>query len=355
MKLNPILSMSSVGHFAEHAMRSLSLILLLLISSLASAQNILRVNNNVGVNAPYTTISAAIAAAGVNDIIMVEGSLVTYANFTINKKVTIVGPGYFLTENLNLQSSPVTASIATVTLAAGADGSSLYGMNVTGSIGMNFGVLINNITILNSRVNTFNLFGIGHNFFISGCYVNGAFNFATTSTYTGTTITNNYVGGSGITTFASATSLITFTQNIFNNGSIGSLHNSDVRNNIFIGGISSGTYTGALFKNNVFTVTQASLVAAGAAVDNTNVFSATTGNLFVGLPGNTTDTQWILKTGSLAIGAGVSGEDCGMYGGNTPYRPSGIQVGQPTINSFTTPASVQQNGTLNVKVSAKVN
>jgi len=52
----------------------------LLFSYLTQAQNILRVNNNVGVNTPFTTISAAIAAAGVNDIIMVEGSTVVYDN-----------------------------------------------------------------------------------------------------------------------------------------------------------------------------------------------------------------------------------------------------------------------------------
>jgi len=326
---------------------------LLLCSFLTQAQNILRVNNNVGVNAPYTTISAAIAAAETNDIIMVEGSIVAYENLTINKKVTIVGPGYFLTENLNLQSIPQTASIATVTLAAGADGSSLSGMNIFSSIGIAQGVTINNITISNSRVNTFALFGIGNNFFISGCYVNGAFNFSPVSTYTGTTITNNYVGGNGSTTATSATSLITFTHNTFI-GPIGSLQNCDVRNNIF-NTTFSGTYTGAIFKNNVFTNTQASLLTTGLTVDNTNIFSALATNLFVGLTGNTTDTQWKLKAGSPAIGAGIDGVDCGMYGGNTPYRPSGIQAGQPTITNLTTPASVQQNGTLNVKVSAKVN
>jgi hypothetical protein len=331
----------------------LLLLPLLLCSFLTQAQNILRVNNGTDVNAPYPTISAAMTAAGTNDIIMVEGSIVTYENLTINKKVTIVGPGYFLNENLNFQGSLLPASIVTVTLAAGADGTSIYGMNIVGSIGMAQGLTINNITISNSRVNTIALFGTGNNFFISGCYINGVFNFSPASTYTATTITNNYVGGSGSTTATSATSLVTFTHNIIN-GSVGSLQNCDVRNNIF-NTTFSGTFTGAIFKNNVFTNSQATLSTAGITADNTNIFSALASNLFVGLTGNTTDTQWKLKTGSPAIGAGIDGVDCGMYGGNTPYRPSGIQLGQPTINSFTSPTSVQQNGTLNVKVSAKVN
>jgi hypothetical protein len=323
---------------------------LLFCSFLIQAQNILRVNNNVGVNAPYTTISAAIAAAGVNDIIMVEGSIVAYDNITINKKVTIVGPGYFLLENLNLQGSPSSASLASVTFAAGSDGSSLYGLNITGGIGTGDNVPNNNITVSNCRIGGLTLSGDSNNFFISGCYIVGNLVFSNLSEYTGAIVSNNYIGGFGQ---GSGTTLLTLTQNVIGLG-ISQAFNCDIRNNIFMG-TSFLSLNGSVIKNNVFTVTQASMSGAGATIDNTNVFSALTANLFSGLPGNTTDTQWRLKAGSPAIGAGISGEDCGMYGGGTPYRPSGIQVGQPTITNIVTPASVQQNGTLNVKVSAKVN
>lgn len=320
---------------------------LLLCSFLTQAQNILRVNNNVGVNAPYTTISAAIAAAGVNDMIMVEGSILVYDNITVTKKVNIVGPGYFLSENLNLQGSPSSASLSTVSLGAGSDGSSFYGLNITGGIGMSS--TVNNLTISNCRLGGFQSNVSGNNYFISGCYITGNVIFSNLSNNTGVILSNNYMGGFG----QGGGSLVTLTHNVIGLG-ISAAFNCDIRNNIFMG-TSFLSLNGSVIKNNVFTVTQASLAGAGAAVDNTNVFSALPANLFIGLTGNTTDTQWRLKAGSPAIGAGISGEDCGMYGGNTPYRPSGIQLGQPTINSFTTPASVQQNGTLNVKVSAKVN
>lgn len=45
-------------------------------------------------------------------------------------------------------------------------------------------------------------------------------------------------------------------------------------------------------------------------------------NVFVGV--GSTDGRWQLKEGSPAIGTGVNGEDCGMFGGFRPYVLSGI-------------------------------
>ncbi len=323
---------------------------LLLCSFLTQSQNILRVNNNMGVNAPYTTISAAMADAGANDIIMVEGSLTVYDNLIINKKVTIVGPGYFLQENLNLQGSPSSASLSTISLAAGSDGAAFYGLNITGNISIADNVPANNITVSNCRIGALALSGTVNNFLVSRCYITNTLIFSNLSQFTGAIVSNNYMGGFGQ---GRGTTLVTLTQNVIAGG-ISAAFNCDIRNNIFTGTSFAGL-NGSVVKNNVLTVTQASLSGAGTTIDGTNIFSALSTNLFIGLAGNTTDTQWKLKVGSPAIGAGIDGVDCGMYGGNTPYRPSGIQAGQPTITNLTTPASVQQNGTLNVKVSAKVN
>ncbi len=324
---------------------------LLLCSFLTQAQNILRVNNNVGVNAPYTTIASAIAAAGVNDIIIVEGSVTAYDNITITKKVNIIGPGYFLLENLNFQGSTNSASLSTISLGAGSDGSSFFGLNITGNISIADNVPSSNLTVSNCRIGALTLSGTVNNFYISGCYITNNLVFTNLSQFTGAIVSNNYISGFGQ---GSLTTLVNLTHNIIA-GSISSSYNCDFLNNILIGQNNTSRYYNSIIKNNVFTVTQATLDGAGSPIDGTNFFSALTTDLFVGLANNTTDTQWKLKAGSPAIGAGISGVDCGMYGGNNPYRPSGIQLGQPTINSITVPASVQQNGTLNVKVSAKVN
>lgn len=59
----------------------------------------LRVNNTPGSGAQYTTLSAALEAAVDGDIIIIDGSENRYEDATINKNVTVKGPGYFLDKN----------------------------------------------------------------------------------------------------------------------------------------------------------------------------------------------------------------------------------------------------------------
>ena len=49
-----------------------------------------------------------------------------------------------------------------------------------------------------------------------------------------------------------------------------------------------------------------------------------------------TDGQYSLKAGSPAIGAGIGGTNCGIFGSTTPYRLSGIPS-VPTIYALTSP------------------
>ncbi len=336
------------------------LLSLLLASAATHAQTVLRVNNTVGSAAPYTTIAAAVTAAGVNDIIMVEGSNTNYGDISIAKKVTIIGPGYFLAENLNLQATPLSALVNSIALNSGADGTSISGLIFTSPTTK---FVINNV----SNISLTNSFFNGGNCSFTSIYLAGTgTNLRITNNFSETTcgtpffilnagsfsqvIVSNNFSYAGIST--GATSSFIISNNTFGGfpGFPTSIdaRNSTIQNNIFgLGGnISNGT--GSTIKNNVF-------VAAQSGVDATNLINQPLASLFVGLAGNTTDTQWRLKAGSPAIGAGVGGTDCGMYGGTTPYRPSGIAVGQPTITDYVFPSTVPKNGVLNVKVSGKVN
>ena len=67
--------------------------------TLAANARILRVNNTLGSSAPYQTIETAIETAAEGDTIMVDASTQTYGPVDINKRVVVLGPGYWLAEN----------------------------------------------------------------------------------------------------------------------------------------------------------------------------------------------------------------------------------------------------------------
>lgn len=320
-------------------MKTKLLIFLSLVSLPVISQNVLRVNNTPGVNAPYTTLAAAITAAGVNDIILVEGSATSYGTHTITKKVTIVGPGYFLSENTGLQVTINHALVDNLDLNAGSGGSKISGLRFsTGGIYING---VSNIEVTNNHVGTVFLTGAGSNILIKGNYMG---TFACNSTHTSVVVSNNYLSGQAVVN----SGMVTFSNNTCNLNGTTQMIGSVVQNNIFIG-FPVSPHATSTYNNNVFQ--QGTIAGADAS----NIFNVDPASLFVGLTGNTTDTQWRLKVGSPAIGAGIGGVDCGMYGGATPYKPSGITTGQHTVNNLIVPATVIQNGTLNVKVSAKVN
>lgn len=338
-------------------MKNILLSGLLLISLATQAQNILRVNNIPGINAPYITIQAAVAAASAGDIILVEGSPLTYdvGSFSLTKKVTIKGPGYFLNENTSVQASqhPATINGVYFYFSSGSEGSIVSGLTFAID---NFQVRTGNITILNNRF-TGNV-GIqltnpapASNLLIAGNYITSGnqsiISQGSAQTFTSVVITNNYLSlriqWNGPPVFGTIkNNIIGFTNN--------TVSNCDVANNIFLfndnyAGLFYGT-SNATIRNNVF------ITASMPEVNATNFLGASLSSLFTG---NTTDTQWKLKTGSPAIGAGEGGIDCGIYGGITPYNISGVATGQPTITAVNVPGNVSQNGVLNVKVSGKVN
>lgn len=327
------------------------MLLVAVITRNVQAQTVRRVSNALGANAPYTTISAAIAASADGDIILVEGSQFDYNEaITLTKRVTIQGPGNFLNENTGLQANPYSAynGANSFTFNAGSAGSIMSGMRIN-SMNIN----TSNITISGNRIqNSLLINTTSSNISISGNYIGGTLR--SFANVTNLLIANNYVGG-GINFFSPSIGVVVLgvvTNNVIDANGV--MENSTITNNIFINTnpFNNPPITSTLnstVQNNVF------IASSQPGADGTNIFGVAFASLFVGLTGNTTDTQWRLKSGSPAIGAGTGGTDCGMYGGTTPYKVSGIAAGQPTIYSLTTPGTAPANGTLNVKVSAKVN
>lgn len=313
----------------------------------ASAK-IWRVNNNPGVVTGFTTVDAAIGAAAAGDTIYVEGSATNYGGFTLNKRVVIIGTGYFLSganSNPGLQANTNPSSFGNgyVVFDSTGTGSQLIGLsNFYMALGYIGGSATDNITI-------------------SRCYFTGIGTYYAPTANTimnGWTIDKCYING-GI------------------GGNIGVTQNWNVRNNIFTGAVdmSNAANSGHVIRNNVFRTSLAlynayfaNNIIANATTTLVNVvvknnlaigtpggfasYVGTNGNtqgytdtqIFQGLTGNSTDGQWRLAASSPAIGAGLTvgsvvNPDAGAFGGPDPYKLSGIPH-IPTIYSLTVPASI---------------
>src|SRR6187549_1803900 len=101
-------------------MKKLSLLIIFAILICGSCfAKIWRVNNNVGINADFTTLQAAHNGAASGDTLYLEGSPNSYGALTCTKKLAIIGTGYFLDQNLNLQANAAVSKVDGLSFNAG--------------------------------------------------------------------------------------------------------------------------------------------------------------------------------------------------------------------------------------------
>ncbi|MEJ7679173.1 MAG: hypothetical protein WKG06_15230 [Segetibacter sp.] len=104
-----------------------------------------RVNNN-GYSADFKTLQDANNNNNVlnGDTVHLEGSATAYEGSIINKKLIIIGPGYFLNDNPNTTSSKISAQLSFIIFDPISNGSQLIGVHV--------GENINSISINASNI-----------------------------------------------------------------------------------------------------------------------------------------------------------------------------------------------------------
>lgn len=297
--------------------------------------------NNTDNTADFADIVDAHDDAGVQsgDILMVEGSNTAYTSFTCTKALTIIGPGYLLTENYE-SAHILPATIRNITFESGSEGSSVYGMSFTVSSGAPI-ILTDDIII-------------------ERCYVNGALPIKNAKNIR---IVNNnlhsvddYYNGTG--TFSDVyinNNIIRIKMGIFEQSNIVTFNN-----NILLG--DSYGFSAEYFRNNIVWQNDA-VINVNSAYSENNIASNNilTGNninveniqeLFVG--GDSPDAKYKLAEGSAAKGAGFNGTDCGIFGGEDPYIISGLPP-VPVITELNVDdASTSENG-LQVKITVRSN
>lgn len=344
-------------------------LLCLLLNSQQSFAKIWRVNNNPGVAADFTDLQAAHNGAAAGDTIHIEGSPTSYGGASFNKKLIVLGPGYFLDERPNTQALLHSGKVGTITYNMGSEGSVVMGLDFQSS---GVSIFTDDILIRRNKfsningatpdysIGTINLYYHSNNSAIASNNViisqNYGLKVAVNYASTGVLITNNFIAAeswagdaaTGNCLSANANAILLVQNNIFRRGKV-TAYNSNFTNNIMVNGQFEGT--GNLSSNNIGSGTQ-----FGTA--NGNQSNVVMANVFVGVATDATaEGQWKLKVGSPAIGAGYGSTagnpiDCGMYSGQNSYVLGGMPP-MPAIYSFEVQPIGSNTDPIDVKVKVK--
>lgn len=335
-------------------MKNLIILSFLLLSFLDLSATIIRVNNNPGATAEYSSLIAAYTASNSGDTIHIEPSSIDYGwlngSYAITKQLTFIGNGYFLDENLGLQSNTEASTVGLFEFKPGSENSVVMGLTIDQGIS----IYTSDIKII--RNNLINAAGIGliadslSNIFVLQNYqaLTAVPFFNDNSYYCSNIYMLNNITSRDILINSSSAGIFLI-NNILTidgiNGTI-NINNAVIRNNILVGG--SFTYTNSVVENNLCNSTQFPDADGNQQnVDMNNVFQYT----------GSTDGQFQLLMSSPASGAGYyAGEDCGAYDvppgiGYVPYKLSGI----PSIPSIYELSATTSNDTLNVIISTRSN
>ena len=291
-------------------MKRLAFLLFAVAAVVCANAKILRVSNVNGSTAPYTTLEAALEAAEAGDVIMLDASPNSYAYaITINKSVTIQGPGYWLVENGKTQDGINSALIDRIRIEA--DGVKLISLEI--------GVI------------EFGAEKGCKDWVITRCKINNGF--ALTSKDSHGIIHQNFMktGIGGATA-----SFLQITNNIILRGTTINLTNSIIKYNTIAGNANLGS-------NIVYSTVENNIGLQNGVKDN----STYTNN--IGIP------EGVNYSYDKDIDTDVKEKDAtistthGAFAGEDPYVISGIAPG-PYIEDITVPVSVEQGKDMEVTV-----
>lgn len=310
-------------------MKNILFTLVLIVVSSPAFATTFRVNNNPGVNAPYTTFAAAHDAAMswavVPDTIIVEPSEIGYGSITIFKNVIVIGNGYTFAD------SPVPQ--------VNQNHSIFEHVNVTSSASQNIQLI--GLVIVNS-VNLY-----GSNVTLTRCRIEAEL----TATGSNNIIQSNYFEYTNVS--ISGNNNI-FSNNFFENGSLTvsvGTSNTIIENNTFFEvnttyGVINFNNNYVYFRNNillsweteygVYIISHNNLsnldqgYAYIGSITNANYNMLASQNLLTGGTTSVNTTVSDLQPGPSAINSGYygNGDDIGAFNDGTG-RPTFIVNGIP--------------------------
>ena len=337
-----------------------TLIIILLISQQRADATILR----VGYTGPkiggvdYGDLQSAVNSASttVLDTIMLYPG---YWTANVNRKLVFIGTGYIISgpySNSGLQN--ITGGIsADFFLNNGADScifEGIAGINLHPSNGN----IVNNIIIRRCQGNINLGDQVCNNWKIFQSYLNSSTNYNINAYFTNLLVYNTYLeifSFSGGGTSQTGQFFNCLFNSDLNNSSDGSFGNGNfiLTNCIFLrehAGDANIVYQNCLANNNVGSIPSNN--------GNQNIsIGAMDNDVFVGwgnIGSYSYDSRWALKSTSPAVGAGVGGVNLGIFGGNNPYKLSGIPR-TPTFYKLTAPSNVTGTNPYTITLSVKSN
>jgi hypothetical protein len=345
----------------------------LAVLSLPAYATVRTVSNWTNIPAQYTSIQSAIDAATAGDTVYVHGSPNTYPDFVINRRISIIGPGFYPT-NQNQNRATVSTVFIYSTIAGAVNNINVVGMYISYQLYVGYNSnYATGVPIEGLRVNR--------------CFVNGLSNPLGSNT-SSSLIVEQSIFSSTLSTDNFASVLVNNT--IFNNARISSNSQTDantvVTNCLFYGnGSGPSNISNTIFSNNIFYLCTSfggesgntfnrnltygtdnnTLSFSGAITTNTLV---NTDPLFItpyntgyygnGAPGNNplaffNDGNLLLQAGSPAINQGTDSKDIGPTGGtaNFNYRTQSMSAIPQMVSLIINNSTLPQNGTLNVQFS----
>jgi len=312
-------------------------------------------------NVDFATGELAVTASSNGDTILVYPSSNTWSFSNLNKRLVIIGTGYYhypgangvTNYNAGLQNLQ-PSTICYFYFYPGCDSSIITGCEfyayTQGTAD------IKNVKVTNCRVSyiyfdqpytydgwevskceliSTGIYGYNNskitNLKMFNCVVDGGYGIYTLSTTPGQTgiIENCTFISSGM--------------NLQNQGFL-------IQNCILYSSIAN--YSNTVFNNNIFVA-----VPSPAVSGANNITGVSYTTLFIGYPTQGTysnDERFKLKPGSAALGAGINGVDCGAFGGVNPYKLSGIPA-IPAFYKLTAPSSAASANPYTITFSVRSN
>jgi hypothetical protein len=346
-------------------MRTIFTFLVLTIAGFQlSAQNLICVQS--GNNASfYTSLDSAVTYAQPNDYIHVPSGSFPLTT-PIDKPVHIIGRGV-RPDSLDA-SGGVSRIVGSIGIYSSFNGGSIEGCILTGNIFIDANAVVSNYVIRRNHLRFIRIESqmvtnllIAENVVYdsystcSGCSCNMYPSLGSSSSYL--TVTGNVFYRN-----ISVGNYSTFSNNVFMSGSHVYGPHSTFKNNIFLSagsalclGNPNASY--CTFHHNIFMPEEVDVNFHSTAIRYANSFGQTLSGIFLNLSsGSAYDIMhdYRVNPSGPAIGFGVNGEDCGIYGGNYPAKEGWIPF-NPYISVFQVPNSTNPDGTLpiNIKVTAQ--